>query len=295
MHTVKFFLPALLSLAVLVACNREDLFPNGGPRPISIEAGIGAMSKVAVSGNSASFETGDAISLYAWTGSASPVPATRVVDGIKNTLAADGSWTPASPMLWRDNVSMHYFLGIFPARTVTDFTADAYTLDPTDAQSDLLVATRLEGIKATDNPVALTFDHAMAKLQVNLSFRNQWASAPTVTSVTATAKKTATVDYLSKTVSATGTAASVALMAQNNATWSGLQVPQEGVRTLTIRVEDKDYEFTHSADIPLAGGKYTIVNLIIGRDRIELASEITITDWTSQGEAIGGDVFKPAA
>ena len=135
----------------------------------------------------------------------------------------------------------------------------------------------------------------MAKLQVNLSFRNQWASAPTVTSVTATAKKTATVDYLSKTVSATGTAASVALMAQNNATWSGLQVPQEGVRTLTIRVEDKDYEFTHSADIPLAGGKYTIVNLIIGRDRIELASEITITDWTSQGEAIGGDVFKPAA
>lgn len=290
MHTVKYFLPALLSLAVLVACNREDLFPNGGPRPISIEAGIGAMSKVAASGNSASFETGDAISLYAWTGSASAVPATRVVDGIKNTLAADGNWTPASPMLWRDNVSMHYFLGIYPARTVTDFTADAYILDPADAQSDLLVATRLEGIKATDNPVALTFDHAMAKLQVNLLFRTQWASAPTVTSVTATAKKTATVDYLSKTVSATGTAAPVALTAKSNAAWSGLQVPQEGVRTITIRIDDKDYVFTHTADIPLAGGKYTTVNLNVGRDRIELASVITISNWTagttiSDGEA----------
>ena len=289
MHTVKYFLPALLSLAVLVACNREDLFPNGGPRPISIEAGIGAMSKVAVSGNSASFETGDAISLYAWTGSASPVPATRVVDGIKKTLAADGSWTPASPMLWRDNVSMHYFLGIYPARTVTDFTADAYTLDPADAQSDLLVATRLEGIKATDNPVALTFDHAMAKLQVNLSFRTQWASAPTVTSVTATAKKTATVDYLSKTVSATGTAAPVALTAKSNAAWSGLQVPQEGVRTITIRIDDKDYVFTHTADIPLAGGKYTTVNLNVGRDKIELASAITISNWIAGSTISGGE------
>jgi len=291
MHTVKYFLLTLLSLAAIVACNREDLYPDAGSRPISIEAGIGVMSKVAVSGNSTNFETGDAISLYAWTGSSSAVPATRVVDGVKNTLAADGSWTPASPMLWADNVSPHFFLGIYPFRNVTDFKADAFTLDPADSASDLLVATRLEGIKATDKPVALTFDHAMARLDVNLTFRTQWASAPTVSSVKATAKTTATVDYLSKTklVSATGTATSVALTARNNAAWTGLQVPQEGVRTLTIRIDDKDYVFTHSADIPLAGGKYTTVNLNVGRDKIELASDIMISNWTAGTTISGGE------
>ena len=284
-HNILFLMAA--AGLVLTSCGK---LPDS--RLITIEAGIGTMTKVTyITDDAATFASGDTLSLYAWVGSASAVPADRVVDGVVNSF--DGTkWTPAFPMLWDDKSSKHYFLGISPARMVTNFTADPYTLDPANfAASDLLIATKLDGLTPISTPVPLIFSHTMARLDVNLEFRNQWESAPTVTSVTATAKTTATVDYLSKTkvVSATGSAASVALTAKNNAAWSGLQVPQEGVHTITIRIDDKDYVFTHSADIPLEGGKYTTVNLIVGRDKIELASVITISNWTAGTTISGGE------
>ena len=284
MRITNILVLAAASGLVLAACGKLP----GNPGAITIQAGIGTMTKVTTTGDKVDFESGDKIGVYAWLGSADAVPATRVVDGVVNTF--DGTkWTPAAQMLWDDNSSKHYFLGICPPRTITDFTADPYTLDPDKyAASDLLIATNVAGLTSKDNPVKLAFDHAMARLDVNLSFRNQWATAPTVASVTATAKKTATVDYLAKKVTATGDAAAVALKAKDNVVWSGLQVPQEGVRSLTITIDGTDFVFTHTADIPLAGGKYTTVNLTVGRDRIELADVITITDWIA-GSTLTGD------
>ena len=291
---VKFFIPTVLAFTALEACER--LSTPSGDRQISVQATIGTMTRVTAAGNQSVFETGDAISIFAWTGSADAVPATRVVDGVRSTLGADGAWTPASPMLWQDMVAKHYFVGVCPPRTVTDFKADPYTLDPADyAASDLLVAANLTGLQASDKPVEFVFDHVLARLDVNLSFRNQWEATPAVTSVAATAKKDATLDYLSKTLTATGTAADVALKAVSNVAWSGLQVPQAGVSDITVVIDGKIYVYTHTADIPLAGGRYTTVNLVLGRDSIELASPITISDWASQGDAIDGDIFKPNA
>ena len=285
MRTPYIFILAAASALAIAACGKLS---ESSPA-ITIEAGIGTMTKVATDGDKATFESGDKISVYAWLGSATEVPATRVVDGVVNTLGSDGKWTPASQMLWDDKTSKHYFLGVSPVRSVTSFSADTYTLDPADyVASDLLIATNTGGITPSATPVKLAFDHAMARLDVNLSFRNQWTTAPTVTSVTASAKKTATVDYLAKKVTATGDAAVIALKAKDNVIWSGLQVPQEGVRTLTITIDGTDFVFTHTADIPLVGGKYTTVNLTVGRDKIELASDITIADWTA-GSTLNGE------
>lgn len=285
---VKVSIPMVLALSAFVACARLQM--PSGERKMTLQANIGEMTKVETTGNKSVFLTGDAITFFAWTGGADVVPATRVVDGVKNTLGSDGAWTPAMPMLWQDMATPHFFLGISPVRTVTDFAADPYTLNPADyAASDLLIATNLPGIKASDKPVELNFDHALARLDVNLTFRNQWDTDPTVASVVATARKTATVNYLSKTLTATGTADAVALTSSSGAAWSGLQVPQEGVRTITIRIGDKNYVFTHTADIPLAGGKYTTVNLNVGRDKIELASAITISNWIAGSTISGGE------
>ena len=288
----KVFIIAAIGLAAL-ACNKGTVTPDISGRQIVIQAGIGTMSKVTTSGNQSVFQEGDKLSLYAWTGSATAVSTPLVVNGVRNTLGGSGKWTPEIQMLWADMVSPHYFIGIFPARTVTDFTADTYMLDPADYEaSDLLIATNVAGLKAQDNPVALAFDHVLAKLYVNLSFRNQWAEAPTVTAVSATAKKTATVGYLTKALTATGTAGPVALTASANNAWIGLQVPQTGVNTITVTIGGKDYVFTHTADIPLVSGKYTTVNLAVGRDKIDLVDAITISDWTSQGDDIGGDALE---
>lgn len=289
MKTVKLISLAALGILAAVACNRTDLTPDSQPVKITIQASIGELTKVQTTGYTSVFEAGDQVSLYAWTGTADAVPATKVVNGVKNTLGADGNWTPESQMLWADMVSDHYFIGVSPARSVTDFASDPYTLDPAKyAESDLLIATNVTGLKAQDNPVSLGFYHAMAMLNVNLTFRDQWATEPTVASVTATAKKTATVDYLTKTVTATGAAEAVALTSKANNAWSGLQVPQTGVNTVTIKIEGKDYVFTHTADIPLVGGQYTTVNLIVGRNTIDLAS-VSINDWAAGTTIDGGE------
>ena len=291
----RLFILAVIAVMASAACSRENANTADGGKYITVQARIGGQTKVETIGNVASFKEGDKLSLYAWTGSDAAVSTPLVVDGVKNTLGADGTWTPEIQMLWADMVTPHYFLGIYPARTVTNFTADSYELKPAEYEaSDLLVATNVTGLKAQNDPVKLTFDHMMAKLNVNLTFRNQWDGEPTVTAVSATAKKTATIDYLNKLVTATGSAAAVALTSVKNSEWSGLQVPQSGVKTITVTIDGKDYVYTHNTDIPLGSGKFTTVNLVIGRDQIVLASDITITDWTSQGDAIDGDVFKPA-
>lgn len=285
MKTIKLFIIAAAGVMALIACNRENSLQES--KTITIQASIGAVSKVTTTGNTAKFDDGDKITLYAWTGDKTAVPAKRVVDGISNTLYST-VWLPDQAMLWADMVTPHYFLGIYPTRTVTDFKADAFTIKPDDYQaSDLLVATNTQGLKATDAAVDMVFDHVAAKLFVNLTFRNQWDTDPTVSSVTVTAKKSGTVDYLAKTITATANeaAAPIELNKDKNEAWSGLQVPQN-VRSITITIDGKNYVFTHTDDIPLEGGKFTTVNLIVGRDKIDLGN-VSISNW-KEGTTING-------
>ena len=285
MKKLLLLLPLLLAI---VSCGKESR--NVDENCISITASVGPMTKVSYDGDITRFTAGDRIAVYGWIGNADEVPSTRVVDGVVNTLGTDGNWTPEKQMLWKNVRDKHYFLGVFPARTITDFKADEFVLDPSNyTKSDLLIAKELSGITSTKNPVGLEFNHAMAKFVVKLTFRNQWDSAPTVASVAVTAKKTGTVDYLANTVTATGTAEAVALTAVDNALWSGLQIPQEGVRSISIMVDGKEYVYTHNADIPLEKGKYTTIGLIVGNDKIELdGGGVSVIEWES-GAPISGE------
>jgi len=291
-------IPFVALMMASVACSREGAVSadQEAAKNITIEASIGDLTRATTTGNTTVFEAGDGVSIYAWTGSATAVAADKVVNGVVNSLGTDGKWTPATPMLWADMVTPHYFLGIYPARTVSDFTADPYTVDNTNyEQSDLLVARQTSGLTATQNPVSLTFDHAMAKLYVNMNFRNQWDAAPEVTSCEATAAKTCTIDYLAKTYAA-GEQDAVALTAKDAAegyarSFSGLMIPQTGFRTVTLTIGGQAYVYTHAEDIPLEAGKYTIVNLIVGRNKIEVG-EVSINDWTEGSTISGGQALQ---
>ena len=291
---------AFLSLALLcaAACNKAGI--NSESTAIRVNAAI-RETKVAYDGAKAAFEAGDKLSLFAWTGDNTAIPEDLVVDNVINTLGADGLWTPQEQMLWADMVSPHYFMAVSPAREVTSFTADPFTLDPSAAkyqESDLLIAVSDAGLKANNNPVQLTFDHAMAKLNVNLTFRNQWTEGnpPSQTDITeakidtliATAKAAATIDYIKKAVTATGESGFIGMNRVANASWTTLMVPQDGFRFITIKLKGNDawlggngtYQFTATEDIPLVSGKVTTVNLIVGRDQITLDKDgVTITDW----------------
>jgi len=287
----------IASLALLLAsCDKSS---TGGaeetaPTHITVEASVGAMTRATTNGNATTFDEGDQLSLYAWTDDQTTVPQTLVVDGVTNTLT-NGKWVPAQEMLWQDMVTLHYFLGIYPAHTVNDFTADPFTLDDADYEkSDLLYALILNGRTATQNPVPLVFDHAMAKLYVNMNFRTQWDATPTITACTANAARKCTINYLAKSITPTVEAdATVSLTAQSvtandnfAARYAALMIPQSGFRTVTITIDGRNYTYTHTDDIPLVSGKFTTLNLIVGRNKIEIG-EVSINDWT-EGETIDG-------
>ena len=307
----KYIILSMAALTVLAACNKES---GKDQKTITVKAGIGTMTKVAYTEDKSAFVEGDNLTLFAWTGEKTAIPEKLVVKGVDNTLK-NGLWQPEIQMLWADMTTPHYFMAVSPARTVTSFTADPYTLDSAAdkfQQSDLLIAINDKGLVATDNPVSLVFDHAMAKLVVELAFHNQWTEGnpPSQTVITeakigavaATAKDHATLDYIHKAVTATGEDAQVAMNKVENANWTTLMVPQAGFRTISITLEGNDawlggngtFVFNSTTDIPLVSGKVTVVSLIIGRDQITLDKDgITITDWASQGDAIPGEVFKP--
>lgn len=278
---------------LLAACSTDsDVLPPQDLGQIRVTASVGAMTRVAHSGNSTTFETNDRISVYAWLGADNDMQR-LVVDNSINTLGDDGTWTAEPQMLWADNTSDHYFLGIYPERNgATDYDADPYTLDfNNQTASDLLVARTTA--KPTGSAVKLEFEHVMAKLVVNLSFRNEWTIAPEVASVTAAACTEATVNYLENPVEvtpATGQNLVVIPFTGTSASFAGIMIPgQSGFRSINVTLENgKVYTYTHSADIDLQPGRYTTVNLVLGRDNIKLDDAgISVSDWEN-GTSIDG-------
>lgn len=280
------------ALLVLAACT-NDHEPGYAPaKEIRVDASIGQMTRVTTDGNESAFEPGDRISVYAWLGADNDMQR-LVVDNSINTLGGDGTWTADPQMLWADNTSDHYFLGIYPERNgATDYDADPYTLDfNNQTASDLLVARTTA--KPTGSAVKLEFEHVMAKLVVNLSFRNEWTTAPEVASVTATACTEATVNYLENPVEvtpATGQNLVVIPFTGTSASFAGIMIPgQSGFRTINVTLENgKVYTYTHPSGIDLQPGRYTTVNLVLGRDNIKLDDAgINVSDWEN-GTSIDG-------
>lgn len=284
---------------LLASCNKSssDSVAEPDPKYITVEAEIGNLTRATTTGVSTVFDKGDQISLYAWTETATAMPTTLVVNGVTNTLGDDGKWTPESLMLWKDMTSPHYFLSLYPKRTVADFTADEFTITEGNYQaSDLLAAVILSpGLTATNNPVNLTFNHQMAKLYVNMNFRTQWDAVPTIAGCTATAAKTCTINYLANSVTPKGGQVEIALdskaKAENfSASYEGIMVPQTGFRTVSVKIGEQTFTYTHDADIPLVAGKFTTLNLIVGRNKIEIGT-VDITDWKDGGEVISGEAM----
>lgn len=243
---------------------------------ITVDAGVGSLTRV----TETSFEKGDKISVYAWTGNATEV-GTLVVDNALNTF--DGSkWTAEPQMLWKDMITAHFFISVYPAKAVTDFKADSYQTAP-----DLLVATVLEqGRVASGGIVPLTFNHVMARLDVNLQFRNQFDGTPTVEKSYVNALSASTVNYLTQTVTAVGEAGNLDLTNKTPNMAYTIILPPQRVHTVAIVIDGRTYTYTNTDGFSLEKGKIQTLNLIVGRDQIELGS-IVVNDWGS-GEVIDG-------
>ena len=297
----KTYLFALMAMAfTLGSCSdNENGIGSETSKYITVSTSICNMTRVATDANGGqTFEEGDEISVYAWTGAPTVAPETseRVVNNAINKLT-NGSWVSTPQMLWKNNRDKHYFIGVYPIAAISDLSTGEYTFDETkQVESDLLVAVNKDGLSYNvdeQQPVPLTFTHVMAKLVVNLTYKNQWGTeGPTVDKVVVgNAAKKATINYLTKVVTPSTTAKEDFSLPEitENTKYVSVIIPQEDVKQLTIVIGGKNFVYDNGTPFKLESGKITTVNLEVGRDEIKLG-DVKITDWedgsTFSGEAI---------
>lgn len=297
----KTYLFALMAMALTLGSCSDNENGIGGEtsKYITVSTSIGNMTRVATDANGGqTFEEGDEISVYAWTGDATVAPETRerVVNNAINKLT-NGSWVSTPQMLWKNNRDKHYFIGVYPISAISDLSAGEYTFDANkQTESDLLVAVNKDGLSYNvdeQQPVPLTFTHVMAKLVVNLTYKNQWGTeGPTVDKVAVgNAAKKATINYLTKVVTPSTTAKEDFSLPEitENTKYVSVIIPQEDVKQLTIVIGGKNFVYDNGTPFKLESGKITTVNLEVGRDEIKLG-DVKITDWengsTFSGEAL---------
>ena len=296
----KYYIFALAAMTMtLGSCSdSENTTGTEAPKSITVSTSIGKMTRITTDEKGAqAFSEGDEISVYAWTGSADKVPAAaeRVVNNAINKLT-DKVWVATPQMLWKNNLDQHYFIGIYPTKNVDNLTADTYTFNAENQlASDLLVAVNVKGLSYTKDAkdaVKLDFTHVMAKMVVNLTYKNQWGGTPTVKNVVVSdAVKEATINYLTKAVTPTTTAqadfevpATVA-----NTQYVSVLIPQNGIQKLAITIGDKTFIYDNGTPFNFESGKITTINLEVGRDQVIL-DEVKISDWEN-GNTFKGEAF----
>ena len=299
----KTYLFALMAMVLTLGSCSDNENGIGGEtsKYITVSTSIGNMTRVATDANGGqTFEEGDEISVYAWTGDATVAPETRerVVNNAINKLT-NGSWVSTPQMLWKNNRDKHYFIGVYPTAAISDLTAGEYTFDVNkQTESDLLVAVNKDGLSYNvdeQQTVPLTFTHVMAKLVVNLTYKNQWGTeGPTVDKVVVgDAVKSATVNYLTKVVTPSAVAEDKANFDMPaltaNKQYASIIIPQDGVQKITVVIGGKNFIYDNGTPFKFESGKVTTVNLVVGRDTITL-NEVKITDWETStpitGEAV---------
>ena len=298
----KTYLFALMTMALtLGSCSdNENGIGSETSKYITVSTSINNMTRVATDAKGGqTFEEGDEISVYAWTGAPTVAPETseRVVNNAINKLT-NGSWVSTPQMLWKNNRDKHYFIGVYPTAAISDLTAGEYTFDVTkQTESDLLVAVNPDGLSYsadTQQTVPLTFTHVMAKLVVNLTYKNQWGTeGPTVDKVAVVnAAKKATVNYLTKVVTPSAVAEDKAdfdmPVLTANKKYASIIIPQDGVQKITITIGGKDFIYDNGTPFKFESGKITTVNLEVGRDVIKLG-DVNISGWGSTGDPIKGE------
>ena len=131
MNTKKFFL-SLIAAITITSCTQDDALTTGyvddgtGIKIEVTDEAAGDLTRAAYDGfPSTTFEEGDAIGVYAFNGSS------YVSSNVKFTRQSDGSWTPASTVVYNPDYTYYAY---FPWRSSTYTPSTGGTVDAVDTK-----------------------------------------------------------------------------------------------------------------------------------------------------------------
>ena len=278
----------LLTTALVASCNQEELPSASGQKEVvKITASIGAgpESRVTRTEDNYAFEQGDAFHIVGWYGE-SANPDTWFNDAV--CTYSDTQWT-AQPMLyWQNGENLtHHFLAWYPTSfadsKTTDLRAIPFELSGDEEKDDVLYA-KWSGTQPGNNTLPLTFDHLMARFDLNLVFNSEdYPTKPTGISAQIEVVKTATIDLLADSPAFTpgSTKTEVSLTGKSSPAegmaWSGYTVviPGQDIKackvTLSFTADDeqKSLTYTHGESLLFQSGKRTVLNLTVNKNKLE--------------------------
>ena len=273
MKTLRYIALAALTLS-FAACEQEDINPavQGDPDAVKINATIGNMqTRVAYSGDNGvtNFVNGDAIKVV------------NLMRTSKNeatyTTTAGTNWTTTDAMVWNSS-SKNIFQAWYPVAEYSSY--DTFTI-PTDqsdatklASADWMTASTGEIDKPGNGVLALSFQHRLAKVTVNLTFSSQYPEGYQHVS-----------DFTFYTNEQTQQA--ITALANSETSYTAILRPGEYADEsyfiyLTMDgIEEHDVLGKTTAAINLEAGKHYTFTLKVGKDVVSI-DDVTVADWNEE-------------
>ncbi|MFI3286868.1 MAG: DNA/RNA non-specific endonuclease [Rikenellaceae bacterium] len=264
---MKKYILGLSALAAVVACQQnEQVTPEIGAVENQITFTVGQI-ETKVSGSN--FEDGDIVTVYAYTTDG------ELFDKANYSYSTSNSQLEAvSTPLGYESLSQELtFYATYPATTSTSFSYEANADQSSAAAyeaSDLLVA---QTVAIGDTQIALSFDHKLSSIVVNLS-------GETFSDFSLSLKNTAACNIITGSYNATNTAVSITAAENGTNSYKAIIAPQvvasgATFASLTIGEETVSGVFTTSVsfasekqlvfDWDLTEGEITCNGAVVGK------------------------------
>lgn len=261
-------------------------------RPINISTSIAATRATDYG-----FESGDKIGLYvvnhAADGTATLLNTGNYVDNMR--FVYNGSWTPDTPIYWKDNATRADFYLYYPYSAAVSnvkaipFTAKADQSTEAAYKASDLMAGSTQRVAPTDEAVSIEASHLLSQAVITVGAGNGFTAASLAASsigVKINGVKTAcTFDLTDRSTTATGTATDVTPYCTSN-TWKALIVPQTttGGELITVTVDGREFKLRKA--FTFEGGKRHAFTVVVSKTSNGI--NVNINPWEDDGTDNGG-------
>ena len=303
MAKMKHLFFAACSILALAACSGSGSDDPVSPTPTpgkKLPINISTNLNTRVMGNA--FETGDKIGLFVVNhkqdGSAGSLAVTgNHVDNMQYTY--NGTWTPATPVYWKDNTTHADFYLYYPY-TSTISSVDAMPFSVSADQSkeanfkaaDLLIG-KTTNVAPTEAAVKIDAKHVMSQIAIKLvagnGFTDASLKAAKLTVQVNRLKTNATANLSTGVVTAKGDDQNITPLKESDNNYKAIIVPQavgEG-NLITVNVDGRDFNLSKSSQFTAfeAGRKYQFT---VTLSKTSNGVNVSISKWEDDGIDYGG-------
>lgn len=242
------------------------------------------------------YDNGDKIGLYVVNYSGSTAGTLQSSSNHVNNMSFtyDGTWTPASPIYWKDNETHADFYCYYPYASVSDIAALSFSVKADQSTIEAYKASEFlygkkSNVAPTESAVSITTNHlfscAIIKVAAGNGFTTESLAAAEVSVKLNNVQTGASINLKDGSVSATGEAQSITPLLENGS-YKALIVPQSvsADNFITVTVDGRDFNL--KKEFTFVGGKRHTFTVTVSKTSNGV--NVSIGAWEDDGTDNGG-------